>query len=372
MIKVLHIYKTSHPSTFGGIETFIDQLASNSLKHGITSEVLSLSKKNVPSSTVIKEYLVHLERENFSIFSNSFSFTLLSKFIKLQADVDIIHYHFPWPFMDLLHFLAKVKKPTIVTYHSDIIRQRKLYKIYFPLMKLFLTDVTRIVATSENYINSSIPLQTFNDKVSIIPIGIGESSYPVISNANKLMWENILGRNYFLFIGVLRYYKGLHILLEAFKELNCNLVIIGEGFLEKELKKYAIENNINNVKFIGAVTELDKVSILNLCLSVVLPSNSRAEAFGISLVEGAMFGKPLISCNIGTGTSFINIHNETGLVVNPNDVYSLKNALIKIKNNPDLVAQFGNNARMRYEKLFTAEKMVQSYSNLYIELIDNN
>jgi rhamnosyl/mannosyltransferase len=82
-----------------------------------------------------------------------------------------------------------------------------------------------------------------------------------------------------------------------------------------------------------------------------------------------MFGKPMISSEIGTGTSFINIHRDTGLVVPPNEPDALREALVLMYNNPELASSMGRNARKRFEQEFTAEKMVDSYLGLYNELL---
>ena len=62
----------------------------------------------------------------------------------------MVHYHFPWPFADLLEMIAGGSKPYIVTYHSDIVRQKLLGKYYRPLMNRFLGGAARVVATSQN------------------------------------------------------------------------------------------------------------------------------------------------------------------------------------------------------------------------------
>jgi rhamnosyl/mannosyltransferase len=96
----------------------------------------------------------------------------------------------------------------------------------------------------------------------------------------------------------------------------------------------------------------------------------RSEAFGISLLEGARYGKPMISSEIGTGTSFINIDHQTGIVVPPSSPKDLNAAMTYLWNNPDAAARMGLNAFDRYQKLFTADKMCQAYATLYQRLID--
>ena len=117
---------------------------------------------------------------------------------------------------------------------------------------------------------------------------------------------------------------------------------------------------------------LDKYIIYELCYAVVLPSDIRSEAFGISLIEGAMFGKPLISCEISTGTSYININDLNGIVVKPRDYIDLKKAIIYLWNNPEIALKMGIESKKRYENLFTSAMMVRSYKSIYMKLLNIN
>jgi rhamnosyl/mannosyltransferase len=131
-----------------------------------------------------------------------------------------------------------------------------------------------------------------------------------------------------------------------------------------------MELGLKNVHFLGYLPEMDKVVLLKLCFGVLFPSHLRSEAFGVSLLEGAMYGKPLISSEIGTGTTFINIANETGLVVPPGDPGALRAAMRCLWENPDFALEMGRNARTRYLKRFTAATMAESYGSLYRRVLD--
>jgi rhamnosyl/mannosyltransferase len=116
------------------------------------------------------------------------------------------------------------------------------------------------------------------------------------------------------------------------------------------------------------VDDLDKVALLELCYAVAFPSHLRSEAFGISLLEGAMFGKPMISSEIGTGTTYINVDRETGLVVSPSDPVALRAAMRTLWDDPAMAGAMGQRAEARYRELFTSERMAASYAELYREL----
>lgn len=368
-MKVLHFFKTALPESRGGIEQVINQLSRGASKYGIQSDVLSLSQGSDQSSFDYDGYRNHRAKLNFHVASTGFSFSAFARFSELAQQADLIHYHFPWPFMDLVHFATRVKKPSLVTYHSDVVRQKNLLRVYRPVMNAFLGSTNQIVASSPNYLETSDVLQKFSDKVSVITYGLDKSTYPTPTATSMAAWAEKLGPKFFLFVGVLRYYKGLHILIEAAQGLDFPIVIAGAGPIELELKQQAESLGVENIHFLGHLTEEDKAALLTMCYAVVFPSHLRSEAFGISLLEGAMFGKPMISSEIGTGTTFINIANETGLVVPPSDPVALHNAMQHLWDHPLEVAAMGLRAEQRYWSHFTADKMVSAYVDLYKDLV---
>lgn len=370
-MRVLHFYKTYYPDSFGGIEQAIFQLVEGSARYGVDSEVLYLSKSGTAKDLRVANHIVHRSRLDFDILSSGFSMSAFRDFSNLASQVDLVHYHFPWPFMDIVHFATRLKKPTVLSYHSDIVRQKCLLQLYRPLMYRFLSQIDCIVTASPNYVSSSPVLRRYSDKVSVIPYGLDSNTY-VQPDARVLdRWRLRLGGPFFLFLGMLRYYKGLHILLEAMAETEFPVVIAGAGPMENELKQHAARLNLKNLHFVGEVSEEDKAALFQLCYAVTFPSHLRSEAFGISLLEGAMYGKPLISCEIGTGTTYINIDGETGIVIPPGDPLALRHAMAKLWKAPELAKKMGEGARQRFEELFTAEHMTKSYVELYRKVLAN-
>lgn len=368
-MRVLHVFKTYYPDSFGGIEQVIHQIAQETAKHGVKSDILSLS--NNPKSEVIiwQGERIHQAKCNFEIASTRLSVQAIRLFKDLVKEVDLIHYQFPWPYMDFLHFITRVKKPTVVTYQSDIVKQKYLHKLYSPLQNAFLNSVNKIVATSPAYVESSSILPHYKDKIQIIPNGIAPYTEK-LDLKKQAFWQQKCGEKFFLFVGVLRYYKGLFILLEAMKGLNYPLVIVGSGHLEKELHNKAKELDLKNIYFVGPVNDEDKFILYSLCKGFVFPSHLRSEAFGVALLEAAMMGKPLISCEIQTGTSYINQNDKTGWVVKPSCPISLRAAIKKLwASSDEVLKKLGDAAKVRYEELFTAEKMGKQYAELYKQLL---
>jgi rhamnosyl/mannosyltransferase len=291
----------------------------------------------------------------------------LRKFAALARSADVIHYHFPWPFADVLHLVSGAKKPAILTYHSDIVRQQTLAGLYGPLMRKMLRSMCAIVATSPAYARTS-PVLTdavLQDRVEVIPLGIDEHSYPEGDDGVFSRIGVAAEQPYFLFIGVLRYYKGLHVLVDAASRVNAKIVIAGSGPEREALRARVEQFGCRNVVFAGQVSDAEKVALLKRCRAVVLPSHLRSEAFGMVLVEAAMFGRPMVSCEIGTGTSYVNLHGETGFVVKPEDPAELADAMNLLLGDEVLAGRLGKAARLRYEQSFSGEALGRAYSALY-------
>lgn len=348
----MHVYKSFMPQTWGGVEQSIYQLCKNSQNE---NKIFCLGDRDQIDRYEDIEVIRCQTSLNYA--SCPISLSALIKFKKYAQWADIIHYHYPYPFADLLHFLAGSKKKYIITYHSDIIKQKFLRLLYYPLEQWFLAGASKIIATSPNYARSSYNLQKFKDKVEIITIGIDPHSYQQPNPKNCKRLKEKYG-NYLLFLGQLRYYKGLHILLEAMKGEDYQLVIAGGG----NINQYQLGKNSH---FLGQISEQEKADLLSSCHCVILPSHLRSEALGIALIEGAMFGKPLICCAINSGTDYINIDRQTGIVTQPNDPIALRGAMRYLQENPNLAKQMGKMARKRFEQLFKSAAMSARYQELY-------
>jgi rhamnosyl/mannosyltransferase len=260
----------------------------------------------------------------------------------------------------------------VLTYVSDVVRQRWLGKAYAPLMWRTLRAMKVIVANSPAYVQTSSVLSdpSIRDKVRIIPLGIDESAYPKQSD-DRVFERSGIDRDvpFFLFIGVPRYYKGLDFLIRAANKIKANIVIAGYGSEEVRLRQLCDELGAGNVKFTGWVSHSEKAALLKRCRALVLPSHLRSEAFGMVLVEASMFARPLISCEIGTGTSFVNAHEVSGLVVAPEDPAALANAMHTLLTEETLAQSMGQAARARYENLFSGSALGKAYAELFRDVV---
>ncbi len=371
-LRVLHIYRTYFPETQGGGQEAIRQLALATRDLGIENTIFTLARNPTPPEVVLPEGRLIRSRAWLEVASCDVGGR--DSFLRCReaADqCDIIQIHFPWPFADLmLPFIRRRGQAVVVTYVSDIVRQKGLEHLYAPLRKQLLGHADSIVASSANYASSSDILKQYEDKLDVIPHCLEDA--PTSDPELLRHWEARLGNRFLLFVGVLRYYKGLSILLEAARHTKADIVILGEGPEGSKLRRAAQQMGLKNIHFVGALPDADKNALFSLCRAVVLPSHLRSEAFGMTLLEGARASKPLICCEIATGTTAINLHLETGLVVPPSDPASLAQAINRLMADDALSLKLGQGARARWQRYFTPVVVGQAYKNLYEKLIGAN
>jgi|AntAceMinimDraft_1070359.scaffolds.fasta_scaffold02860_2 rhamnosyl/mannosyltransferase len=368
-LRVLHLYRTYFPETQGGVQEAIRQLCLASQPLGVDNTVFALARQPEPANIDLPEARLVRARSWLEVASCDIgAWTALGRCQEAADQSDIIQIHYPWPFADvLLPFIRRRGQPLVVTYHSDIVRQKRLGFLYSPLRRYLLNSASRIVATSPNYAQSSQVLQAYKDKQACIPLCLADIKPPASGLCAR--WEAQLGRDFFMFVGVLRYYKGLDALLAAAKKVKAPIVIVGDGPERERLLHEAKANGLSNVYLLGAMPDEDKNALLTLCRAVVFPSHLRSEAFGMTLLEGARAAKPLISCEIGTGTTWVNLHNETGLVLPPSDPDALAKAMNTLASDDALCIRLGQGAKARWQQHFAPHAVGAAYRGLYEDLL---
>lgn len=347
MKKIIHIYKTYKPFTQGGVETYIDSIISykdSKFEHNL----FSIGDVNHTSQNI------KIFKKSFSFNSDIISFPL---FLYLYKNVNkknvILHLHTPWPSMEL--FLNTLGfNDIVITYHSDIVRQ-KFINFFYKKINIKLLNrnkIKKIIVTSKIYYDTSKILKYIpRSKIEIIPIGIKDLITPIKNSLGKK-------KKSILFIGSNRSYKGVELLERLIKEKNHNIVIIGSY-----LKKF---NKFQNVKLYEDICDKDKEKIISDSYLLLMTSISRNEAFGIALVEALRSGIPIISPNINSGVSWINKHNETGYqyeTKNFDDMCNKINKLIKVDEYS--YKNMSDNAKKRYERYFKLSEMITRVEKIY-------
>lgn len=367
-MNVLLSYKDYWP-VVGGIENNLRELAVGLRReYGVRTSVLVTSTGRRSWRGLIDGVPVWKIGRLATVARAPIAPGLLAAHRRLRPDVADLH--FPYPVGELAYLLAGRGRRLAVTYHSDIVRQQALLTVYRPYLNLLLDRADAIVATSENYARTSEFLAPRREKVRVIPYGIDVEHFAGHDPARVAELHRRYGSPLILFVGQHRYYKGLEYLLAALRDVPppARLVLAGAG-LEAGVGALARDLGVaDRVSFIGETANLGLRDWYHAADVFCLPSSHRSEAFGIVQIEALAAGTPVVSTELGTGTSYVNQHGETGLVVPPRDPAALASALNRVLGDPALRARFGRTAAVRARGEFTAATMLARRWELLREL----
>lgn len=293
---------------------------------------------------------------------------------KIQKEYDIIHVHHPDPMACLALYLSGFKGPVVVHWHSDILKQKQLLKLYRPLQNWMLRRAEAIIGTTPTYVQESPFLQDVQNKITVIPIGIDEL------RPNKeqvaLLKEEYAGKKIIFALGRLVGYKGFEYLIKAARQLedDCVILIGGKGPLQATLQALIEQEGVSDkVKLIGFVSDDELPNYFGASHLFCLSSIWKTEAFAIVQVEAMSCGTPVVATKIPeSGVSWVNAAGVSGMNVEPEDAEALASAIKDILSDEQLYAQLARGARQHYETMFTKELMIKRCLNLYQTIMERN
>lgn len=365
MKKVLQVNKLYYPYT-GGIEKVVQQIAEG-LKDKVNMEVLVCRDRGKTLIEQINGVNVFRAGSLGILFSLPISFSFIWQLRKQSKDKDIIHIHMPFPLGDLGFLLSGYKGKVVAWWHSDVVRQKKLMKLYHPIMEKFLDRVDVIIVATQGHIDGSDYLPKYKNKCVIIPYGVDQA---IEKKADEYLLSKKQKNNdivKFLFVGRLVYYKGCDVLLQAFqKVLGAELTLIGNGELEMALKEQAIQNDISDrVHFQGSVDDELLSKAFEECDVFVLPSVVKSEAFGLVQIEAMSYGKPVINTNLPSGVPYVSLDKVTGITVSPSNVEELAAAMQWMVDHEDERLEMGQGARKRVKDYYNIDEMLSKVLEVY-------
>lgn len=365
-MKVLHVYKDYYP-VLGGMENHIRCLAEAQARLGLDVTVLVTNRGPRTTTEELNGVKVIKAGRLAEISSTPLSPAMPLELARLRPD--ITHLHFPYPPGEVSQLLLGRSRHTVMTYQSDVVRQKWLLRLYEPLLWRVLRKTERIIATTPNYVRSSPFLSRLADKCVIIPLGIDAGRFAQAPAPEVSAIRQRYGAPLLLFVGRLRYYKGLNFLIEAMPQIAAHLLVVGSGPLLAEWSALADRLGVSGrIHFVGEISDELLPAYYHASDLFVLPSTLRSEAYGLVLLEAMAAGKPVISTELGTGTSWINVHGQTGLVVPPSSAPDLAAAANLLLQDETARQEMGRRARERAFQEFPIDRMVQRVCDLYKEL----
>ncbi len=284
-----------------------------------------------------------------------------------SSPADLVHVHTPNPGAALAFLMSGHPGRVVITHHADTLGRKLLRKISDPIVARLMERASRILVTSSRYLNSSAELAPYRQKCEIVPLGIDTS----LTSADPKIVENLrreFPEGFVLAVGRLVPYKGFDVLIRAMKHVGARLLLIGTGPMESELKQLMRSEGVEGrIVMPGHVEETG--SYFAAASVFVLPSETRAEAFGIVQLEAMSAGLPVINTDIDSGVPEVSIHGQTGLTVPPGDPQALASAIQTLLDQKDLRDRFGAAAKARVQAEFTADLMCSRTMRVYEEVL---
>jgi len=309
--------------------------------------------------------------------------------IKELNNFDLIHIHYPFIGGAEKFIFSKINKPVIIQYHMDLGMPKILSFLVKPYNLLVTNNIfkqaQKILVSSGDYAKNSKQIGSFfnknKEKFIEIPYGVDLDKFKP-ENRRKYLLEKLgikENEKIILFVGGLdkaHYFKGLDVLLEAYKLLfstyyflDSKLIIVGKGSekakYERMAKKLGIEDN---VIFADEVDNQELPDYYNLADVFVLPSINNLESFGIVLIEAMACGKPCLASNL-PGVRTVVDDTKTGFLVEPNNVDDLTEKIKNILENEILAKEMGQAGRSKVENKYNQINIIGQIENLYKTLI---
>lgn len=384
-MNILHIYKDYSP-ILGGIENHVKLLAEGQAGrgHAVTALVTNPAGHR---TTVVQENGVRVIRAGRLATVASTPLSLALPWQLLHQRPDVVHLHYPYPVGEVSQWLLRRGRASVLTYHADIVRQANILRFYRPLLRRVLHEVDAIIIGSPPMRGGAF-LGAHQAKLHLIPYGIPLARFQVepsdadraalaariaaaLPDTSAPPYPHTPTPPLLLFVGRLRYYKGLDWLIRALTLIPARLAVAGTGPMEAEWRGLAEEAGVaDKIAWLGEVPDIDLPTLYHAADLFVLPASSPAEAFGLVQVEAMAAGLPVVCTELGTGTSYVNQNGVTGLVIPPRDHTALAGAINGVLADPVRRMSMGAAARARVAAEFDQEVMVARVERLYAKVLN--
>ena len=364
-MKIVHIYKDFDPPIHGGMEHHM-ALMCWFQRQWAEVEALTCSRSWRTHVTDREGTRVTEVGEWGRFQSAPLSPMFVPHVARLRADIAVVHV--PNPTAEIAWLLARPQAKLVVRYQSDIVRQASAKRVYAPVQRRFLERANLILVASQQYLDTSETLRDFRAKCAVVPLGIMPEEFVRPSNEAVDAVRQRYGDGFVLFSGRHRYYKGIEYLVRAAKLIAAPVVIAGDG--PERARCMALARELGaTIAFPGELTHEELVAHLHACDVFAFPSVARSEAYGISMLEAHVAGKPVVATTLGTGVEFVNVHGVTGLNVPPRDPEALAVAINRLVGDPSLREQMGAAAKARIETELNAETIARREYESYLTLL---
>lgn len=365
-LKILHVGKF-YPPHKGGIESHLQALCGE-LAKSLDLQVLVASEDRHAREEVLDKVAISRVPTRFTLSSAPICPGMVSRI--RESGADIVHLHWPNPGAVLAYLASQHRGRLVVTYHSDVVRQRFLSALFEPCLHFALRRSSAIITTSPDYLRTSPTLSRYRERCHLIPLGIDIEAFRQVDSAAVTAIRQKYGDRLVLGIGRLVYYKGFEYLIRAMSHVPGKLLIVGDGPLRSKLQQLAADLGLAERVFLLGEIPGSLVAYYQAADVFALASVARAEAFGIVQIEAMAACIPVVNTRIDSGVPFVSLDEATGLTVPPRDPGALAAALNRLLDDEPLRRSFGDAARLRARQEFSLETMASRTRKLYEAVVN--
>ena len=370
-MKIVQVAPYFQPH-IGGVESHVLDISLELVERGHEVKVFtSKYDPGLPDTETISGIKVKRIKPLINIFTTPVFPKLKNELLKIKCD--LVHTHIPPPFVEFFSARArnKTKIPLILTYHCDLELPNFLnkpvsgfYRRTFGHYSLIYTD--KIIVTTNTYAATSRAVWHFPPIV--IPNAVNTKRYnPKLDGTKIRKRHDLEGKNVILYVGRIKYHKGIEYFASAAKffDKNTKFLIVGAGDFEDEIRNLINELNLNDqVLMIGKVP-WDELPFYYAAADIfILPSLTRLEAFGIVGLEAMASGKPVIISDI-PGVREVIEDKKEGLLTPPMDIKEMANKIKKLLADPKLCMRMGKAGRKKVVEHFEIAKVVDQLEEVY-------
>jgi rhamnosyl/mannosyltransferase len=376
-LRVLH-FGRFYNDQFGGLERHVDTLL-RGLEPYCVSDNLVAHDKYAEATVPANGYTVYKTPSLGKLASTALCPTmpLWARRLHRQHDYELVHLHFPDPMAHLASTFLPRDVKRVITWHSDIVRQKRLLRFYRPFLNRIVNQADAIIVPTPRHLEASPQLTAcrYPERIQVVPFGLDYAPLDEAacsSAAIAALRTRLAGDAPLLFtVGRHVYYKGLEFLIRAMADIPYAILVVGgEGPLTPRLRALAETLGLTaRIRFVGRIPDTEMPFYYHACDVFCMPSVAPAEAFGLVQLEAMACGKPVVCCELHNGVTYVNRHGETGLVVPPRDPEALAEALNRLLNDPELRVRLGEQGRRRVRAEFSVESMVAGTLRVYEQVL---
>jgi glycosyltransferase involved in cell wall biosynthesis len=240
--------------------------------------------------------------------------------------------------------------------------------LYFETKNRILENVDAFIALTEfakrKFVEGGLPSERVWVKPNFIFDPLAESEKgaegrELTSETGDARASDGEKRSGAIFIGRLSSEKGIRFLTEAWRGLDFPLTVVGDG-PEGELAR---RNAPPNVRFVGEKSRDEALKLTRSAQFLVFPS-VWYEGFPMMILEASALGTPTLASRLG-GRAEATIDGETGILFESRNVEDFRNGARRLIADPDLCRRLGENARRRYERLYSPQKNAETLMEIY-------